>query len=114
MSFGFRPAIRPALGALLPCLALSFACGQRILDSLYAPDPPPNSAFVRVVNGMSSDVAATVGTQRVGARMRDASPYVIVPQGAVAFSAGKTAQTVKVQAGKFYTLALTGSAAAPT
>lgn len=67
---------------------------------LYAPAPPANSAFVRVL----SAPAATLGTQHISAKSGAASPYVVIPQGTLSVKLGTVSGKLKVEAGKFYSV----------
>ncbi|WP_084475004.1 alginate O-acetyltransferase AlgF [Deinococcus pimensis] len=99
---------------VLVILALaSIAGAQSGLEQLYDPAPPPNSAFVRVVNGTADALDVPLGTVRASARARNASPYVVVPQGAVTLKVGRSTRAVTVEAGRFYSVAVTGNADAP-
>ena len=102
------------LARLIPALLLfSPALAQNAADGLYAPDPPPDSAFVRIINATGTDLTASLGMKKVSASKGSASPYTVIPQGKVAASVGKLSQPLNVKAGTFYSLAITGSAATP-
>ena len=95
----------------LSCLLTASALGQSANDMLYDPDPPPNSAFVRLINATGTDVTASLGAKKVSADKRGASPYVVVPQGTLNVNVGTASSKVSVRAGSFYTLALSGAPA---
>ncbi len=83
-------------------LLLSAASAQD--TGLYAPAPPANSAFVRVVNAPE----ATLGTKAVKGEAGKVSAYVVVPQGNVTAKIGSATANLKVEAGKFYTAGVSG------
>ncbi|GGJ77641.1 alginate biosynthesis protein AlgF [Deinococcus aquiradiocola] len=86
---------------LTPLLLLSVtAASAQDMQGLYDPAPPADSAFVRVLNAPT----ATLGTKAVTAGKGAASPYVIVPQGSFTAKLGATTGTLKVEAGKFYSV----------
>jgi alginate O-acetyltransferase complex protein AlgF len=66
---------------------------------LYAPAPPANSAFVRVLNISTAELGNTV----LGAERGSASAYVVVPRGELSVKFGNIKNNFKVEAGKFYT-----------
>ena len=90
--------IRTPLALLL---ALSSVSGAQ---QLYAPAPPANSAFVRVVGAP----AATLETQPVTAAKDAASAYVVIPQGILTARVGTASQKFTVVAGRFYSVVLLG------
>lgn len=73
-------------------------------EGLYDPAPPANSAFVRVA-GLP---AANLGGKAVTAQSGAASPYVVIPQGDFTAKVGTASSTLKVEAGKFYTVVSIG------
>ena len=79
-------------------------CATSSAQQLYAPAPPANSAFVRVVGAPS----ATLETQPVTAAKDAASAYVVIPQGSLTAKAGGASQKFTVVAGKFYSVLLLG------
>lgn len=87
---------------MLVMATLSTSAAQQ--EGLYDPAPPSNSAFVRVANAP----AATLGTRSVAADKGAVSTYVVIPQGDVSVKAGAASQKFRVEAGKFYTVALHG------
>ena len=71
-------------------------------QTLYAPTPPDGSAFVRLVGGREASFNGQSVTAPVGA----VSPYIVMPEGVLKASAGGAKGNFKVQAGRFYTVAL--------
>lgn len=86
-----RRTFLTALVGLVPAAALA-------QDKLYAPPPPPGSAFVRALGA---------GAWRVGGTTMDPqSRYQAVPSGSRAVQAGQTALgSAVLEAGRFYTVA---------
>jgi alginate O-acetyltransferase complex protein AlgF len=79
-------------------------------EGLYAPAPPADAAFVRVIHALESAPAVnvSVGDTAYGEiAFAQASLYRVVIQGTRTFKAGETSQDIEVIAGKFYTLAVT-------
>ena len=96
---------RYLLAALLACSL--FVSAQE--EGLYAPAPPADAAFVRVLNAAESDVTSSLGGTSFGALIHGAvSPYRVVPQGAAELSAGNVTETLELAAGRFYTVVLDG------
>ena len=79
-------------------------CATSGAQQLYAPAPPANSAFVRVIGAP----AATLETQPVTAAKNAASAYVVIPQGSLTAKVGTVGQKFTVVAGKFYSVVLLG------
>ncbi|MFO1350180.1 MAG: alginate O-acetyltransferase AlgF [Gammaproteobacteria bacterium] len=84
-------------------------------EALYDPAPPPNAAFVRVVNATGE--TAPISAQIAEVSFKDiaypaASPYRIVHEGQHDASVGNKKETVTIEAGKYYTLAAIGSGGA--
>lgn len=110
-SFGQTLKSSLVAGAVL-WAALWYA--QVSAQALYAPAPPPDAAFVRVVYA-AQDLAEV--TPEVGDAAFDAlafgvvTPYQVVSQGERALSAGTLEETLEFSAGRFYTVALTGEGA---
>lgn len=73
-------------------------------DGLYDPAPPANSAFVRVLNAPSG----TLGGKAVSAEKGAASAYVIIPQGDFEAKVGTVSGKLKVEAGNFYSVVVSG------
>jgi alginate O-acetyltransferase complex protein AlgF len=81
-------------------------------EGLYAPAPPANAAFVRIVHALESApaVSPTVGDTAYGEiSFAQSSPYRVVIQGSRMFTAGDLSQDLEVVAGRFYTLAITAN-----
>jgi alginate O-acetyltransferase complex protein AlgF len=95
---------------LLLLLTFSVAIAQEDVG-LYAPAPPPDAAFVRVVNATAGEIMPTLGDTAYGAQEPGAvSPYRVVLQGTADLSAGDVTAALELSAGRFYTVILTGSA----
>lgn len=67
---------------------------------LYAPAPPADSAFVRIIGASS----ASLNTKNVAAKKGAASAYVVIPQGSVTIKVGSNLQKFDVKAGGFYSV----------
>ncbi|GGK35887.1 alginate O-acetyltransferase [Deinococcus malanensis] len=80
---------------------------------MYAPEPPADSAYVRIVNVTGALATARIGNKSYSVKNAASSPYLVIPQGSPKLSAGRTSQTLNVAAGHYYTVALTGTASAP-
>ncbi|MGL4608594.1 MAG: alginate O-acetyltransferase AlgF [Trueperaceae bacterium] len=81
-------------------------------NGLYAPAPPADAAFVRILHAApdADAIRATVGAvsyDELG--FGAASSYKVVLQGAQTLTAGEVTSDLEVAAGKFYTLAITAS-----
>lgn len=74
-------------------------------DGLYAPAPPANSAFVRVLNAPT----ATLSGKTITAEKAAASAYIVLPEGDVTAKIGTVTGKVKVDAGNFYSMFVQGS-----
>jgi alginate O-acetyltransferase complex protein AlgF len=80
---------------------------------LYDAPPPPNSAFLRIIDARgTTGLAATLGDKAVTLTDSAISGYAIVPAGTVKIAAGEAAGDVTIEAGKFYTVALFAAGAA--
>lgn len=79
-------------------------------QGLYAPAPPPDSAFVRVINASASPLSATLGSKAATAPKAGISTYVVVPQGSVTAKVGAVSSNLAVVAGKFYSAVWNGKA----
>jgi alginate O-acetyltransferase complex protein AlgF len=96
---------------------LALGTGLVIAQGLYAPEPPANSSFVRIINAGLN--ASAVGVKRDGKTWISALtaqgilPYEVVRAGKHSFElVGSVANVVlDAQAGKFYTLAILGKSA---
>lgn len=84
---------------------------------LYDPDPPADSAFVRLINatGDKEALSSTVGSVTFKS---DASPsmtpYYVLKNGDYSLKLGEASFPVKVEAGKYYTIALTRAGGKPS
>jgi alginate O-acetyltransferase complex protein AlgF len=96
---------------MLACVTVALAQG------LYAPEPPPNSSFVRIIDAALSATPVAVnldGKPWIAAlTAQGILPYEVLKSGKHSFEiqsgANKTSVTLSVQAGKFYTLAIVGA-----
>ncbi|WP_135230521.1 alginate O-acetyltransferase AlgF [Deinococcus fonticola] len=88
----------------LTLTALTLLTAAAAQEGLYDPAPPANSAFVRVLNTPTGTVAGKAVTAEKAA----ASAYVIVPQGDFEAKLGTTAGKLKVEAGNFYSVMVSG------
>jgi alginate O-acetyltransferase complex protein AlgF len=89
-------------------ILLGFVVAQE--EGLYAPAPPADAAFVRIIHASpdAAAVSATLGdTAYDEVAFAEVSPYRVVLQGARTLTAGDVTQDLEVQAGKFYSLAIT-------
>jgi alginate O-acetyltransferase complex protein AlgF len=96
----------PLLGLLVALLSVGLA--QE--DGLYAPAPPADAAFVRVLHAVPDAPALSVTVADVAygdVAFAAVSPYRVVTQGTRTLKAGDISQDLEVSAGKFYTLAIT-------
>ncbi len=76
-------------------------------QGLYAPAPPADAAFVRVLNAAASPVSPTVGTLTFEPLdYGGVSAYEVVSQGEQPVSAGELSADVSLEAGYFYTLVM--------
>lgn len=95
---------------LFSALLLSVTSAHANDDELYDPAPPADSAFVRVVNAATSIVKAPsmVGSYNYGdIEYPKISDYNIVKQGEYVVTIGDISQKITIEAGAYYTLALT-------
>lgn len=78
---------------------------------LYAPKPPPGSAFVRFFNPTANSIPADIGGKDYGAvAPMSASPYFVQPKGDVGFKVGGQVLPYELVEGKFYTVAMDSNA----
>jgi alginate O-acetyltransferase complex protein AlgF len=77
-------------------------------QGLYAPAPPPDSAFVRLLNTTATPLSATLGGKAATAPKAGISTYLVIPQGSVALKVGTVNVSLPVVAGKFYSAVWTG------
>jgi alginate O-acetyltransferase complex protein AlgF len=81
-------------------------------EGLYAPAPPADAAFIRIIHAAPDAAAVSANISDVAygkLSFATASPYKVVLQGSRTLSAGDMSQDLEVAAGKFYTLALTAN-----
>lgn len=94
--------VLPLLACLL--LASGLAFGQ---DTLYDPEPPAGSAFVRVLNASGAAQTISIGERAFGELPdRTTSPYRVVPGGQRALAGAGEAKSLVFEAGGFYTVVL--------
>jgi alginate O-acetyltransferase complex protein AlgF len=99
----FKPSIRLFLIAPL-ALGLALAA-----PPLYSPAPPADSAFVRVVNASAgASIQVSAGNITLASKLAygTVSTYRVVKQGMTGFDAAGKHTDLKLEAGRFYTLAL--------
>ncbi len=89
-------------------LTTTLLASAQDLAGLYAPAPPPDSAFVRVINSTTTPLSATLGGKAAAAPKAGISTYVVVPQGTVATKVGAASSSLTVVAGKFYSAVWNG------
>ncbi len=88
-----------------------------LAQGLYAPEPPPNSSFVRIINaelGASPIAVKLDGKPWIAAlTAQGILPYEVLKAGDHSFEmqsgASKTSVTLSAKAGKFYTMAIVGA-----
>lgn len=74
-------------------------------DGLYAPKPPPGTAFVRFFNASGETVSANIGGKSYGdLAPLTASPYFLQSQGPVEFKTGLQSVPYKMEPDSFYTV----------
>ena len=80
-------------------------------EGLYAPAPPADAAFVRVLNTSAGEVTPSLGATNFETLAYGAvSPYRVVLQGSIDLSAGDVTETLELAAGRFYTVLLVDTA----
>jgi alginate O-acetyltransferase complex protein AlgF len=95
-----------ALIALTVTASLATVSAQ----GLYDPEPPANSAFVRVINAGTGEVKAGIDAVAYGAVAgQNASAYRVIAQGAHKLAAGAANKEVNVLAKRFYSVIVNGS-----
>ena len=72
---------------------------------LYAPTPPPDSAFVRLVNAGTTATKLGIGQKAMSFQSQESSAYQVFKEGAYTLSGG-TATSIRLEAGNFYTAIL--------
>ena len=94
-----------ALTATSLAASLATVCAQ----GLYDPEPPANSAFVRVINAGSGELKPGIDAVSYGAVAGfNASAYRVIPQGAHKLAAGAANKEVNVLAKRFYSVIVNG------
>jgi alginate O-acetyltransferase complex protein AlgF len=94
--------------ALIALAAASLAAVSA--QGLYDPEPPANSAFVRVINAGSGELKPGIDAVSYGAVGGfNASAYRVIPQGAHKLAAGAANKEVNVLAKRFYSMIVNGS-----
>ena len=79
-------------------------------QGLYDPEPPANSAFVRVINAGSGELKPGIDAVAYGAVTGfNASAYRVIPQGAHKLAAGAANKELNVLAKRFYSVIVNGS-----
>ncbi len=80
---------------------------------LYAPTPPPDSAFVRLVNASTIATKLGIGQKVMSFQSQESSAYQVFKEGAYTLSGGTatqlsggTATSIRLEAGNFYTAIL--------
>ncbi len=99
-------------------LVLILGAGITLAQGLYAPEPPPNSSFVRLIDASLDSFSTAVkldGKTWIAAlTAQGILPYEVLKAGKHSFEilngSAKTTATLEAQAGKFYTLAIVGKA----
>lgn len=96
--------MRLIAAALITLFGLALAAPP----GLYAAAPPPDSAFVRVVNASSGSLAAKIETQNLGQTLAYAgiTPYQVVREGSKVLEGSGKKLNLNLEAGNFYTVAL--------
>lgn len=84
-------------------------------EALYDPAPPPDSAFVRVIDARGEgNFQATIGDASVTVPETGVSAYVVVPAGTQDIALSSDAGQLSFDSGKYYTVAFfVGGAATP-
>lgn len=91
--------------ALLLVPFSAFAAGE---ESLYAPVPPADSAFVRTVNLSDAKTAVLLdGVAFPAGENAQVSNYSVIKQGERSLSVGDKKQPVTIEAKQYYTIAIT-------
>ncbi|NJN45145.1 MAG: hypothetical protein HC808_00010 [Candidatus Competibacteraceae bacterium] len=98
--------------ALVIGLAHAFGTVAAAQDAeLYDPAPPPNAAFVRVVNATAAD--SSISAQLAGIDFGElpypgVSAYQVVQEGERVFQTGEKNEPLTIKAGNYYTIAVLG------
>lgn len=100
------------LVSLMSFMSLLFSASAQD-EGLYAPAPPADAAFVRVLHAAegAGEVTPSLGdTSFEALSYGSVSPYRVVLQGTAALSAGDVSGALELDAGRFYTVVLTDTA----
>jgi alginate O-acetyltransferase complex protein AlgF len=90
--------------------------GSSVAQGLYEAAPPPDSTFVRVINvqtGVAPLSPIVGGKTLLTVAAKGHTDYYALPKGDKKYLLGKLSGSVALQAGKFYSLVVSGEAAAP-
>jgi alginate O-acetyltransferase complex protein AlgF len=100
------------LAATLAALASLPAFAQ---EALYDPAPPPNSAFVRLVDAARASTTGTVDSAELDVSGDGVSSFIVVPAGSHRIALGATSTETALDAGNYYTVVFNeAGAGAPT
>jgi hypothetical protein len=101
---------------LLAAAAFGCAASPALADDagLYGAPPPPDAAFVRVIDARGvGAIAVSVGSIGVAVPAGGVSGYAVAPAGPLKVVAGGAESDLTIEAGKFYTLVVNGEGGAP-
>lgn len=103
----FKSSAVAILATFLLCGSLSTAQAD---DGLYAPPPPPGSAFVRFINGdtQAETAAAIRGKSHGVVPLGEVSAYLPVQQGEADMALGGGKTTAALKEGVYYSAVLKG------
>ena len=98
--------IRPLVSLLAPLAVVPLGLSQGE-PGLYAPAPPDDSAFLRVMSIDSASSEGSVGDTAFELSVDDpVTPYRVLPEGVVDVSIGTVDGSIDVAPGRFYTFAI--------
>jgi alginate O-acetyltransferase complex protein AlgF len=101
-----------SLAVAAMALAATSAAAQ---EALYDPAPPPNSAFVRLVDAARATATGSVDTAELDVSGDGVSSFVVVPAGSHRVALGATSAEAAFEAGNYYTVVFNeAGATAPT
>lgn len=97
------------LTSALLALLVSASCAAAGDDGLYDAPPPPDSAYLRILNGTDStpSLDVKIAGKGLSVRQHEASPYMLVKSGDVDVAGPKPLGKFNLAAGGFYTVATT-------
>ncbi len=76
-------------------------------QELYDPTPPADSAFIRLANATDSNITSQLGSVAFKDVVAPGiSPYYVLKAGDYTLEAAGASQAIKVEAGKYYTVAV--------